>query len=661
MEGTRMAIGKQEMHSDVAAKQQQWQDYVLHGIVSEETRQEVLKSWQRCKEHHLSATQMKPRRIYDALTLSRIQEENRKLMEISEPIMQTISQFISGSGFIIALADRNGVILRLMGDESMMDAVRDGGFVEGADWSEGSAGSNAIGTALVIRKPIQFCGYEHFCTFTQRTACSSAPIRSPEGALLGVIDLTGRFKSVNDHTLGMAVAMAAAIENCLRISRAEQSYRTENLYKAAVMESISDGLLTVDGQGVITHINRMAADFLKIPQNSVGSCLRDLLPENNQQLYAVLDLSESCTDRELHIMTEEGKLQVMATARPVLDQAGHIFGTVLVMSEINRAKRIARKFSNLSAPQLTFSDLLGQNQEFKRTIDAARMAARSNSSILLLGESGTGKDVCAQAIHNGSFRANGPFVSINCGAIPKELIASELFGYVEGAFTGARRGGSVGKFEQADGGTLFLDEIGEMPLDLQVHLLRVLEQRSLTRLGGNELIPVDVRIIAATNKNLEAEVEAGNFRRDLYYRLNVITLRLPPLRERKDDIPLLTAHFYQRFHPGKTHIPPDYQRILLDYSWPGNIRELRNIIERTVSLSPTGELDVNCLPTAMRHPVHQTLLGKASLAAMERSMLQELIRSKGGNLTQVAEELGIARTTLYRRMKKYGLDRPAGK
>lgn len=183
----------------IAARQEQWQNYVLHGIISEETRQEVLKSWQRCREHCLPADQQKPLRIFDSQTVEELRHKNQLLLSISEPIMRTIDSFISGSGFVIAITDPKGIILRLMGDEKMATAIRGGGFVEGADWSEESAGSNAIGTALVIRKPIQFCGYEHFCTFTQKTACSAAPIFTPEGELAGVIDLTGRLKSINDH------------------------------------------------------------------------------------------------------------------------------------------------------------------------------------------------------------------------------------------------------------------------------------------------------------------------------------------------------------------------------------------------------------------------------------------------------------------------------
>lgn len=651
-----MAISTKITPEIAASKQQEWQDYVLHGIKSDQTRQEVLKSWERCKEYHLLVNQQRPLNMLDPAELAVRKEKNRILLDISEPIMETISNFIAGSGFIIALTDSDGVILRLMGDDEMADAVKGGGFVVGGDWSERSAGSNAIGTTLAIRKPIQFCGYEHFCTFTQRTACSAAPILSPNGRIIGSIDLTGRLRMVNDHTLGIAVSMASAIENCLRIYQAEQQSRMDSAFKNAVIESISDGIITTDSGGVITHMNHKAADYFGIRFDSKGKNLYELMKKDNQPLFDLLSSGENITDRELDIFTESGKRKFIATVRPIRDETGVKLGTVLNMSELSRARRIARRYA-MSSAKLTFDDLLGDSSLFCDSVRAAKNAAHTNATILLLGESGTGKDVFAQAIHNESDRSHGPFVSINCGAIPRELIASELFGYVEGAFTGANRGGNPGKFELADGGTLFLDEIGEMPLDLQVHLLRVLEQKTVTRVGGQEEIPVDVRIIAATNKDLEKAAQEGHFRYDLYYRLNVIALRLPPLRERTQDIPLLTRHFYRQFRGSRDcFIPPDYQRFLMDYPWPGNIRELRNIIERTVSLSPNGELEVKYLPEKIRRPVRNRLSSHVSLNALEEDLLRDLLRTNHGNLTKSADELGIARTTLYRKIKKYGID-----
>ena len=238
----------------------------------------------------------------------------------------------------------------------------------------------------------------------------------------------------------------------------------------------------------------------------------------------------------------------------------------------------------------------------KETIEVARMAARSSSNVLIEGESGTGKELFAQAIHNASKRSAGPFVAVNCGAIPRELIASELFGYSEGAFTGAKKGGNPGKFELADGGTLFLDEIGDMPLEQQVALLRVIQEKSVSRIGSNQVIPVDVRIICATNKNLLELMQTGRFRQDLYYRLNVINLRILPLRERKEDIPVLFQHFLQQMNQeGNQLSQQDVIEHLLSYDWPGNVRELQNVVERFVHLEHMPD-------RSWHHHIGQTLL-----------------------------------------------------
>ena len=313
----------------------------------------------------------------------------------------------------------------------------------------------------------------------------------------------------------------------------------------------------------------------------------------------------------------------------------------------------------------TFDDIVGHNPNFKRTLELAQTAARSDASILLLGEIGVGKDIMAQAIHNASTRRNNPYVAINCGAIPRELIASELFGYQEGAYTGARKGGNAGKFEIADGGTVFLDEIGEMSLDLQVHLLRVLENHTVTRVGGSEPIPVNVRIIAATNADLYQSVQNGLFRSDLYYRLNVISLHLPPLRERRDDIPSLIRHFYSQYYDGTPDVPEEFEEVLCEYSWPGNIRELRNIIERTVSLSPDKQLRTDYLPshlTAVQEPEpgYAAALSARSepvtVSELEKEALIARLRATNGNISRTAKELGVARTTIYRKIRQYHID-----
>jgi len=304
----------------------------------------------------------------------------------------------------------------------------------------------------------------------------------------------------------------------------------------------------------------------------------------------------------------------------------------------------------------------------QRVIEYAKIVANSPSTILIDGESGTGKELLAQSIHNYSNRRNAGFVAVNCGALPETLIESELFGYDSGAFTGASKGGKPGKFELANGGTLFLDEVGEMPLDMQVKLLRVIQEGVITRVGGTKNIPVDVRIIAATNKDLKEEIKEGRFRLDLYYRLSVIPLRLPSLRERKEDIPMLINYFLHskalKLNKDVPEISPEVYRFLLSYSWPGNVRELENFIEKTVNLNGNIVWDVTKdqvknLPEVGTTPHRGSSSSKVTLTTldeMEKRMIKEAIKELNSNISQVAKTLGISRNTLYLKMKKYGID-----
>jgi transcriptional regulator with PAS, ATPase and Fis domain len=347
----------------------------------------------------------------------------------------------------------------------------------------------------------------------------------------------------------------------------------------------------------------------------------------------------------------------------------HSNGLVIVINEIARAKKLVNKLLTQNA-RFTFYDIIGKNSRFCMTLKIAKTVATRESNILLLGESGTGKDVFAQAIHNASPRRLGPFVAINCGAIPKELIGSELFGYSEGAFTGASKGGKMGKFELADGGTLFLDEIGEMPLEQQKALLRVLDERWVSRIGGQDVIPVDVRIIAATNKDLEQEVKKSTFRQDLFYRLNVFAIKMVPLRERKDDIKLLANSFMEKFDTRWSHIevPENVWQLLHNYDWPGNVRELQNILERALVLSDGHRLtlDLINLPQDSKPPYnskHNFLDNKQNpiinnLQHYEAEMLRDILQRNNWNISKTSIELGVSRTTLYRKIGVYDLRKP---
>lgn len=435
-----------------------------------------------------------------------------------------------------------------------------------------------------------------------------------------------------------------------------------------VIMNMSDGVFIIHRSGSFEWLN----PGLK---KTWGNIYRDLeehfrawvSDENNQYMQRLFVKGESFQDEEISVPSQGVTLRFLASGTPTLAEQGVIDSAVLILRPIKNVHHLVNRFSGSTA-RFRFEDIVTCNPQMKETIEVARMAARSSSNVLIEGESGTGKELFAQAIHNASKRSAGPFVAVNCGAIPRELIASELFGYSEGAFTGAKKGGNPGKFELADGGTLFLDEIGDMPLEQQVALLRVIQEKSVSRIGSNQVIPVDVRIICATNKNLLELMQTGRFRQDLYYRLNVINLRILPLRERKEDIPLLFQHFLQQMNQeGNQLSQQDVIEHLLSYDWPGNVRELQNVVERFVHLEHMPD-------RSWHHHIGQTLLptrqnddGNLSIQQAharykneqlekQRQQIVRLLEVHQGNVSKVAKEMGISRSTLYRKMKSLSFD-----
>lgn len=636
-----------------------WREYVRTGQVgSFSVRPLILESWKRCLKKGIDPYQKKVPRVLSKEELKNRRLLNQELISTCRPVMESIYNFVKGSGFIVGLADKEGYILEIIGDDEVAEIARDGNFVAGADWSEDSAGTNAIGTSLTKDIPIQVFSYEHFCICSHNWTCSAATIHDPEGKVIGVLDVTGTQEKVHCHTLGMVVAAAKAVENQLSLQRAFRTCQIADSYKNTIIESIAEGVMAFDPEGVVTHVNDVVVKLLELDkQNILGKMISDIWGEENVTLQKIIRQGKEVTDYEMEVSTGSGKrLSCNLTCRPIIGRNKNQEGTVLIINEIVRTRRLVQRMVGAQA-KFTFKDLVGRNKQFLATIRMGKAAAGSTSNVLLLGESGTGKDMFAQAIHNESDGKKGPFVAINCGAIPRELIASELFGYTDGAFTGAKRGGNPGKFELADGGTIFLDEIGEMPLELQTMLLRVLEQKTIVRIGGQEVIPVDVRIIAATNKDLLSEIRKGNFRKDLFYRLNVISITMLPLRERKDDITLLLYHFLEKLNSqlGKNiaHIHSEVEEVFRKYSWPGNVRELQNVLERAVNMATGSTLSLDLIPSE----IYLTKESKESLPLeqYEQEIVKKLLVQFDGNISRVAEELGVARTTIYRKINKYGI------
>lgn len=643
--GVSRVVGKPQ---EVQAAYRAWKEFLTLGTVVDPpcVRPEILESWKRSRAYGVDAFQQSEPFVLSREELRVRREEKADLLTVATPFMERLYQFVSGSHFVVVLVDEEGFVLKVIGDPSHFCTLR-----EGICLAERFMGTNGYGTALVIGKPFQVWGTEHYCRLVHHVTCSCAPVYDTEGYITGVLGVTGRKEYVHHHTLGMVVAAADAITNELRLREVVSQ-------KEAILESLSEGIVVLDREGKIVYVNAAAEKMLgETSHNLAHKRLEQLLKREakegfNTRLYEVLARGKKLTEELVDLVFPTKTVRCSLTVRPWETPAGRRNGAVLVIKERTSVSQMVSKYAR-GVVRFTFADVLGKEPRFLETVELAKRIARSDCVVLLTGESGTGKDVFAQAIHNASGRWKGPFVAINCAAIPRELLASELFGYEEGAFTGARKGGHMGKFELAQGGTLFLDEIGDMPLDMQAVLLRILEEKALVRLGGKSVIPVDVRIIAATNRDLEREVACGRFRADLYYRLNVVKIHLPPLRERKRDIMLLVKEFASRFLRREVTVDEEAQQALLSYSWPGNIRELRNVVESVLASSDEPVITFASLPEHIRAAVRGTKANRVSIDSLkdlELKAIQEALRLCDGNVALAARYLGIHRSTIYRRL-----------
>lgn len=651
-----------------------WKDFIAGKTSAEGIRPEVGESWRRCRDNSVSPYDRTLHLPLAAAAFDKLLAEKEELIVTARPVMAHLHEFVRGSGFVVVLANEQGYIMEVFGNADTLSSPLTNNFFRGASWREEAAGTNAIGIAAVLRLPFQISGAEHYCRKHHGLTCSAAPIFDHQRQMIGILDISGPSAMAHLHTLGMAVAAAKAIMAQLDILRKNRELASANRRLTNIFNTISDGVLMVDKQGIICQLNPAAQEILNDTQQKIiGSSIERLFGNRAALPHRLLTAKERYEDVELMIDTSQNTFHCLASGEPLTDEQEKVVGAVIILRPIKQIRRLVNRFSGYHAT-LQFDDIIGESKELLETKRIASFAATTSSHILLHGESGTGKEIFAQAIHNRSEQRKGPFVAVNCGIIPRELIGSELFGYDAGAFTGAKREGNPGKFELASGGTLFLDEIGDMPLEQQVALLRVLEEKKVTRIGSTKMIPVNVRLICATNKNLLQQVDKGLFRQDLYYRLNVISLTLPPLRNRSKDVPLLFMHYFEKLCRDRglnLLVEPEVIQALQQYDWPGNVRELQNVVERAISLADLGAVTLAQLPDELhaawqlgRHPAAPQALNANSLREQQRRLLREterqrillLLSKHGGNVSATARELGIARKTLYRKMQLYALE-----
>lgn len=612
----------------------------------------VLTSWRRCvDEHGLDPGESLETEILGRTELSERREQCRHLVEMAKTEMTNLFQQVAGSGYSILLSDRDGAVLNYVGDPLFTTAAANAGMQTGAVWTEGAQGTNGIGTCLIERRPLVIHRGEHFFAKNTGLTCSAAPIFGPTGELEGVLDASSESRMAQQHTMVLVNMSAQLIENRLFLCRMRQNFVVRFHSRPEFVSTLGEGAIAFDPKGRILAANRSA-----LFQLDVG---------------AVAEIAGRPIQEIFNIRADDAFARALgnpAHPRPLRDaQRGRRFYATFQapFDQADSPEQCRRKISRLgcSPDSGGIHGLEHGDTRMRRNVDRALRLIEKDIPFMISGETGTGKDVFAKAVHGAGPRKDNPFVAVNCASIPESLIESELFGYRPGAFTGASREGSRGKIVQAHGGTLFLDEIGDMPTHLQARLLRVLEEREVIPLGGETPIKVDIHLISATHQDLKQQVSNGAFREDLYYRLHGVSLIMPPLRDREDRRVLIQRLLDERAgEGGGVNIEPEALEVLDAYEWPGNIRELRNVLRMLVGLCDDGVIRLGDLPEelfvsdsggASPNPRPTNPLDMAERDAMLREL-----EAAHWNVTRVASKLTLSRNTLYRKMKRYGIKPP---
>ncbi|WP_251548888.1 sigma-54-dependent Fis family transcriptional regulator [Neobacillus muris] len=573
----------------------------------------IQKSWKRC--HVIGLDPVIPSRnpLIEEKRLDHVMKENQGLLQQAVPVLEKFFPEFKQMRQVAVLVDRNGIVIHAIGDPELLHRTNTIHLSLGANWNEQSMGTNAISVSLIEKRPVQVRGNEHFFAAAHFLACSASPIYTPSGELAGVINISSRIEDHHPMNLHLACMAAELIQDKLVLER----NHAEKLVLQKEMDVLSDQLpypaLLLDQDERVVRANQAAQNF-----------------------FGYQPLGEPIRRKEYFKIEE------------IYDNRNRFWGSVA----ISRTGQPPSATGRLH----TFNDVAGQCRKLVETKELGKKVSYTNLPVLLIGESGTGKELMAQSIHSHGPLQDGPFIAVNCSAIPESLIESEWFGYEPGAFTGANRRGSIGKFEAAHGGTIFLDEIGDMSLRAQAALLRVLQEKMITPVGSTKSKPIDVRVISATHRNLIEEIKAGRFRSDLYYRLKGIQINLPSLRDR-EDLPFLAEFFLQRMNYPARALSKSAMDKLASYRWPGNIRELRNVLLQAAFLADGQQITSKHilfekeLAETPENPANPTI----TLEDTEKRTIKNTLQLTDWNISKAAKLLKISRSTLYRKINEYNI------
>ncbi len=653
----------------------------------------ILRSWERCRRKGLVHAANESLDPASRAKLSESRERSAGLLEQAGGIMEHLFAQIRSSGSMVILADIDGMIIHSLGDPDFVDRAGRIALQPGACWNEDSRGTNAIGTAIAERTNVEVLGAEHYLDRNSFLTCTASPVFNGRGDLVGIFDISGDYRSHQRHTLGLVRLSVQLLEK--RLFEAEFANELIIAFhsRPEYLGSLQEALVAVSPEGCILGTNQAARDWFASVGGGAPASFGSLF---RTRFGAMLDRAAAHSARDANHLLKldlrnggEIYVQVRGGGKLLVNAGVSAIGSD--KDGVTSGRRQARPCDR-SEGRITLECMDTGDPRQHMALERARRIQGKDIPLLIQGESGVGKELFARAFHNSGPRADGPFVALNCAAIPETLIESELFGYCGGAFTGARKEGAQGKIQQASGGTLFLDEIGDMPLSMQARLLRVLQERSVTPVGSLRSIPVDISLVCATHRMLRDAVAHGLFREDLYYRVNGLTVTLPPLRDRK-DIRCLVENILGAEVAGSRSsevvIGEEVMRFFEQYAWPGNIRQLQNVIRVSVALLDDDECEIQPvhLPeelfgldpmdstkdhaagartghavmsdlsaSAVSHisgsagQVGQGQGGPRSLDEIELEAIATVMREVGGNVSAAARRLGVSRNTLYRKL-----------
>ncbi len=641
-----------------------WSAFINEGRGTPAISPPLLESWKRSRQSGLGP-QMYPQK---KATID-VTAQDVFLQQVSTRLSNLLKFIGPDTNLAGLICDINGCIVNMETGTAFAGTLETFGLHPGIVMSEESAGTTAVSLAAALQTTVVCHGAEHYLEKLHPLGGSATPVYDIDGQLKGFVALYGILPDVNVHLLkGLIVLLIQLLDRQTRLFRSKKMHNELKWQLAKLFKDDRKPMLLVTRSGYLRQINPPMMRLL----NLNGSADDEKNPDNLARFYpAIREIAKTaipCKEQPMEIRLSRRKLRVNYERIPLFSDKDEFLGCLLIFDE----KKTERAPTDAPRARFNFDDILGNSPALLHAKELAMLAAETSVNVFLHGASGTGKEMFAHSIHNHSERRDAPFIPVNCAAIPREIAESELFGYDTGAFTGARKEGNIGLLETANGGTVFLDEIGDMPLEIQAKLLRLLEDKTITRIGSRAEIPVNIRIIAASNRNIPELIETGKFREDLYYRLNVTAINLPLLTECLEDIPELTASFISHFNeimgkkvPG---IMPQIMERFRIYNWPGNIRELKNAIEFAVMLNSgeqpvawkdlPGELRAELLyRDAVTPPATHDPFGRErqEIQNREKALYEKAVLLAHGNLSKAATRLKVSRSTLYRKLKKYGI------